>query len=50
MDPSYVECGVLEEIDEGTAVAIGADHSVFSCHQASFANRKSPDRVFRSWG
>ena len=48
MDSSSVACGVLEQIDERSAVAVRADHSVLSCHTVSFANKKSPGRDFRN--
>ena len=42
MGPASADGCVLEQIDEGTAVAVWAYHIVLSCHQVSFANKKAP--------
>ena len=46
--PASVDGCVSEQIDERSVVAVQTEYSVLSCHQTSLANKKGPDRDFRS--
>ncbi len=44
--PASVQRGVLNQVDERTAVAVRAEYRVLSCHPVSFTNKKAPAATF----